>query len=152
LCACYFCAGGFDFRVAAAELLVEREANGLDGDVGATRLLEEGSEGLLVDGSWGGSKDEKSIPQDARGDVATAANGDHKVGLEFIEDLLCSFLAELVDLCGGCVSVMFLSAGSSSPWVQCYLWRGTRAPYSTCGICSEGTKTMPLFYTQCLRD
>jgi hypothetical protein len=38
------------------------------------------------------------IPQDARRDVASAANGDHEVGLKLIEDLLRRFLAELVNL------------------------------------------------------
>lgn len=45
-----FCAGLFDFRVfACAELFVEGEADGLDGDVGRAGLLEEGPElGILV--------------------------------------------------------------------------------------------------------
>ena len=38
------------------------------------------------------------IPQDARGHVASAANRDHEIGLEVIEDLLCRLLAVLVDL------------------------------------------------------
>jgi hypothetical protein len=42
LCAGDFCAGLLDFGVSA-ELLVEGEADGLDGDVGRVALLEEGS-------------------------------------------------------------------------------------------------------------
>lgn len=69
-----------DHAVAVGpERLVERQADGLDGDVGAARLLEEG-------------------PQDARGHVAAAADGDHEVGLEVVEDVGGGLLAELVDL------------------------------------------------------
>ena len=64
---------------AVAEGLVEREADGLDGDVGAAGLLEEGA-------------------QDAGGHVAPAADGDHEVGLEVVEDVGGGLLAELVDL------------------------------------------------------
>lgn len=67
--------------VGAAEGLVEGEADGLDGDVGAPWLLEEG-------------------PQDAGGHVAAAADGDHEVGLEVVEDVGGGLLAELVDLGG----------------------------------------------------
>lgn len=74
--------GLLDDAVAAAEGLVERQADGLDGDVGAARLLEEG-------------------PQDARGHVAPAADGDHEVRLEVVEDVGGGLLAELVDLEGG---------------------------------------------------
>lgn len=38
------------------------------------------------------------VPQDARGDVATAADGDHEVGFEVIEDLVGGSLAQLVHL------------------------------------------------------
>lgn len=75
-------AGLLDDAVGAAEGLVERQADGLDGDVGAARLLEEG-------------------PQDARGHVAPAADGDHEMGLEVVEDVGGGLLAELVDLEGG---------------------------------------------------
>lgn len=64
---------------AVAEGLVERQADGLDGDVGAAGLLEEGA-------------------QDAGGHVAPAADGDHEVGLEVVEDVRGGLLAELVDL------------------------------------------------------
>lgn len=64
---------------AIAEGLVERQANSLDRDVGAAGLLEEGS-------------------QDAGGHVTTAADGDHEVGLEVVEDVRGGLLAELVDL------------------------------------------------------
>ena len=40
------------------------------------------------------------IPEDARGNVASAADGDHQVWLEVIEDLLSGALAELVHLDG----------------------------------------------------
>lgn len=67
---------------AIAEGLVERQANSLDRDVGAAGLLEEGS-------------------QDAGGHITTAADGDHEVGLEVVEDVRGGLLAELVDLEGG---------------------------------------------------
>lgn len=71
-------AGLLDDAVAA-EGLVQRQADGLDGDVGAPGLLEEGA-------------------QDARGHVAPAADGDHEVGLEVVEDVGGGLLAEVVDL------------------------------------------------------
>lgn len=76
----HFCAGCLDLGVcAAAELLVEGQPDGLDGDVGRAGLLEEGAE-------------------DARGHVTAAADGDHEVGLEVIEDFVGGFLAQLVHL------------------------------------------------------
>lgn len=62
-----------------AQGLVERQADGLDGDVGAAGLLEERA-------------------QDAGGHVAAAADGDHEVGLEVVEDVGGGLLTELVDL------------------------------------------------------
>jgi len=47
LCAGDFCAGLLDFGVGA-ELLVEGEADGLDGDVGCVALLEEGAGGAVL--------------------------------------------------------------------------------------------------------
>ncbi len=41
----------------------------------------------------------KRVPKDASWDVATAANGDHKVWIEIIEDTSSVCLAELVHLC-----------------------------------------------------
>lgn len=38
------------------------------------------------------------VPKNAGRDIATPANGDHEVGVEFIENFLCGLLAELVDL------------------------------------------------------
>lgn len=57
-----------DDRVAAAQGLVQRQTDGLDGDVGAAGFLEEG-------------------PQDARGHVAPAADGNHEMRLEVVEDV-----------------------------------------------------------------
>lgn len=71
--------GGAALGVVLGELLVQRQADGLDGDVGAARLLQERSE-------------------NASGDVATAADGDHEVGLEGVQDLDGRLLAQLVDL------------------------------------------------------
>lgn len=48
--------------------------------------------------SWSGCDARDVVPEDSRGDVTAAANGDHEVGLEIIEDLVRGFLAELVDL------------------------------------------------------
>lgn len=72
------CAGDLDLGVAA-ELFVEAEADGLDGDVGGTGLLEERAE-------------------DAGGDVAAAADGDDEVGLELVQELFGRLLAQLVHL------------------------------------------------------
>lgn len=69
--------GGLD--LVAAERLVEGQADGLDGDVGRPGLLEERAE-------------------DAGGDVAAAADGDHELGLELGEELASRLLAQLVDL------------------------------------------------------
>lgn len=65
--------------LAVAERLVQREADGLDGDVGRSGLLEERA-------------------QDSRRDVAAAADGDHELRLEVLEDLGSGLLAQLVDL------------------------------------------------------
>lgn len=69
-------------RCSRRQLLVERQTDGLDGDVGRSGALEEGA-------------------QHTCGDVAAAADGDHELRVELIEDLGRSFLAELVDLAGG---------------------------------------------------
>lgn len=66
LCAGDLGAGSF-FRGVGAEGLVERETDGLDGDVGVAGFLEEGA-------------------QNACRHVATAANGDHEVRGEVIEN------------------------------------------------------------------
>ena len=65
--------------VRAGEGFIEGQADGLDGDVSATRALEEGS-------------------KYACRNVATATDSDHEVGFEVIEDLVCRGLAELVHL------------------------------------------------------
>ena len=59
--------------------LVEAEPDGLDGDVWAVGLFEEG-------------------PQDPGGDIAASADGDDQVRLQGVEDVRCRGLAELVDL------------------------------------------------------
>lgn len=39
-----------------------------------------------------------NIPKDTRGDITSSTDSDHEVGMEFIEDLLCRLLAQLVHL------------------------------------------------------
>jgi hypothetical protein len=62
------------------------------------------------------------IPQDARGDISSAANGYHKIRVKLIEDLLRRLLAELVDLryralVNNLVNVQFArSRGKSEIW------------------------------------
>ena len=73
-----FCAGLLDL-VVGGEGLVEGEADCLDGDVWVAGLFEEGAE-------------------DAGGDVAAAADGDHEVGFEVGEDAVGGILAEFVHL------------------------------------------------------
>lgn len=71
-------------RVAAESLrkaLVQRETDGLDGDVGVAGLLQEGTE-------------------DTGGNVAAAADCDDELGLEGLEDLDGGLLAEVVHLEG----------------------------------------------------
>lgn len=65
--------------LAVAEGLVQGETDGLDGDVGRSRLLEERA-------------------QDTGRDVAATADGDHELRLELLEDLGSGLLAQLVDL------------------------------------------------------
>jgi hypothetical protein len=77
LCSGDLCARGLDLIVA--ERLVERETDGLDGDVGRAGLLEERSE-------------------DSSGNVTTATDGDQKLRLEVGEKLLSGLLAHLVHL------------------------------------------------------
>jgi hypothetical protein len=101
---CYFCAWDLDVGVGVAvELFVQGETDGLDGDVGAAGLLEEGTAGkkvllVFLGSSFVGLFTRSCVPEDARRDVAAAANGDHEVGLEVIEDLVGRLLAELMDL------------------------------------------------------
>lgn len=73
---------GLLFDVVSRQALVEREADGLDRDVGRAGLLEE-------------------RPQDACRHVATAADGDHELRLEPLQDRARGFLAELVHLLEG---------------------------------------------------
>lgn len=85
-----FFAGDLDLGVcvgARAEFFVERETDGLNGDVRIAVAFEEGA-------------------QDARGNVAAATNGNYEVWLEVIEDLLCCSLAEFVDLVVGDVDLL----------------------------------------------
>ena len=65
--------------VTGGKALVERETNSLDGDVGATGLLEE-------------------RPENSGGNIATTADGDHELGLHGLEKLGGCLLAELVYL------------------------------------------------------
>ena len=53
-------------------------------------------------------RDWACIPQDARRDITSAANSDHKVGLEVIEDLVRRFLAEFMNLSERALSASFL--------------------------------------------
>jgi hypothetical protein len=48
-------------------------------------------------GRWCGMVGE-CVPQYTSGNVATTADGDHQVGFEIIQDLLCVVLTEFVDL------------------------------------------------------
>ena len=47
-----------------------------------------------------------NVPKDARWHVSTAADGDHEIWLEVIEDLVCRSLAELVNLRDTGVSIV----------------------------------------------
>jgi hypothetical protein len=73
-------AGRLDVRVGrVGQLLVQRQADGLDGDVGAAGLLEERA-------------------QDPRGHVAAAADGHHQLRLEVGQDTRRRLLAQVVHL------------------------------------------------------
>jgi hypothetical protein len=78
LCPCDLGARDLNLSVGT-ERLVQRKANSLDGDVGVAGLLEERSE-------------------DASGNVATTADGDHEVRLALLEDARTGLLAHLVHL------------------------------------------------------
>ncbi len=72
--------GGLNLKIiGVAELLVQRQTDSLDGDVGGSRLLEERT-------------------QDTGRDVATTADGDDELGLELSEQLVGRLLAQLVHL------------------------------------------------------
>jgi hypothetical protein len=77
------CPGNLGARLldlgVGTERLVQRKANSLDGNVRAAGGLEERSE-------------------NARGDVATTADGDHEVRLALIENARAGLLAQLVHL------------------------------------------------------
>jgi len=93
LCARNFGPWLFDVGVVGCgQLLVERQAYGLDGNIGVSGALEERS-------------------QNACRNIAAAANGDHQLGVDFLKELGCSFLAQLVDLYRRSLSV-----SSSSTW------------------------------------
>lgn len=69
------CAGS----VGGRKRFVERQANGLDRDVGRAWLLEEG-------------------PQNSSRHISTTTDCNHKLWLEVLQDARCCFLAQLVNL------------------------------------------------------
>ena len=70
----------------------------MDGDVGGAGAFEERSADISLANMVVGV--EGSSPEDARGDVAAAADCDYEVRLEVVEDALGCCLALLVDLRG----------------------------------------------------
>lgn len=80
--------------IAATEILVEGETDGLDGDVGVAGALEEGSTRSV----WSTCVGDLDIPKNAGRDVTTTADSDHQIGVEVLEDLFGRGLAQLVDL------------------------------------------------------
>jgi hypothetical protein len=93
--------------LARPELLVQRQAYGLDGDVGAAGLLQKraarrptASALAICAGSpqKRGDAGTRNAPKDAGGDIATAADGDDKVWSEGVENLGSRSLTQLVDL------------------------------------------------------
>lgn len=67
--------------IVGSQLLVQRKTDGLDGDIGAARFLEEGA-------------------QNACGHVTATADCDHELGLEVCEDVLGGLFAEVMHLNG----------------------------------------------------
>ena len=107
----HFCAGGFNDLIiingrgrggrvggSGREGFVEGETNGLDGYVGGAGPFEEGAE-------------------DAGGDVAAAADGDHEVWVEGGEGGGGGGLAEFVDL-SGLVSFFWFGFSFLGVWVE----------------------------------
>ena len=96
------CAGDFGTRLldgVGAEGLIEGEADGLDGNVGRPRLLQERSEQeQSAATSTVGVDGDEHTPENARRDVTATANGDHELRLEVIQDALGRVLAQLVHL------------------------------------------------------
>lgn len=114
--------------VAAAEVFVQGEADGLDGDVGLAGAFEEGSgwsvpvrsrfvsESVVV----GRGSETRGIPQDSRGHITAAANGYHKIRLEGVEDFVGGGLAQFVHLDRGVscsCAVAAYATGRGSTWL-----------------------------------
>lgn len=104
--------------ITTAKILVERETDGLDGNVGVAGALEERSKRSAYARVWF----IVDVPENASRDVTTTTDGDHQVGVEVLEDVLGRGLAQFVDLlysedvfvlqlCGECRSLHF--AGES---------------------------------------
>lgn len=82
------------------ERLVEREADGLNRNIGCAGAFEKRA---VFRDCLAGCRDWWTrgglwVPENARRHVATAADGDHELGVEFIEDALGGILTLLVDL------------------------------------------------------
>lgn len=78
--------GSTALGVCLGKLFVQGEADSLDGNVGRSGSLEEGS-------------------KDSCGNVTTATNGNHKVRVKGLEDLDGTLLTERVHLQSRCVSL-----------------------------------------------
>jgi hypothetical protein len=92
----HFGAGFFD-RAVFAEVFVEGEADGLDGDVGGAGLFDEGASFGVLDVGRAG-KEKEDGPKDTGRDVASATDGDHEVRSEVMEDAFGGGLAQFVYL------------------------------------------------------
>lgn len=88
----------FDF--VGSELFVEGETNRLNRDVRRARLLQEGSERLV--GCDAMHICLHDLPENARGNITTTANGNDEVRLKLGENLWCCCLAQLVHLSSAC--------------------------------------------------
>lgn len=97
LCTCDLGAGFF-FGAVLPQVLVQRQPDGLDGDIWRAGLLEERSGVLRWVLCFSATVSWLSLPKNAGRHVASTADGDHKVWFEFIEDLRSRELAQLVHL------------------------------------------------------
>ncbi len=103
--------------ITAAEILVEGQTDGLDGDVGVTGTLEERSirERMLAlwistaAGLCACAQDSSSghdIPENAGRNVTTTTDSDHEVRVELLEDGVSRLLAQVVHLVVGDIELL----------------------------------------------
>ena len=92
-------------RVTATEILVKRQADSLDGDIGVAGALQERpveARSLDLMFSWqnrgGNPMVAYYIPKNAGRNIATTADSNHQIGVEILQDGVCRLLAKFMHL------------------------------------------------------